>query len=277
MTTPIRGNVTLRVNHPISQARSFSTILLLEMWERFGFYGMQVLIVYYLIEQLGFSDRHANLTWSTCVALIYTTPAIGGWIGDKILGTRRTMLLGAIVLTLGYGLLGVPHQPVEFIFFALGVIIVGNGLFKANAGNMVRKIYEGSPSKMDSAFTLYYMGVNMGSMISMLLTPWVKDYINIQYGYDLGWHVAFTVSGFGLAIGLGGYFLMRRTLAYTGSEPDTHPLKIGKLGLVIGLSILMAFLAAFILKHETIARLFIYMATAAIFFFLPFYLYCPSS
>ncbi len=77
---------------PVSRTRSFSTVFLIEMWERFGYYGMQALIVYYMVQRLGFSDDRANLTWGAAAALIYVAPAIGGWIGDKILGTRRTML-----------------------------------------------------------------------------------------------------------------------------------------------------------------------------------------
>jgi POT family proton-dependent oligopeptide transporter len=80
-------------NPAVSQTRSFSTVFMIEMWERFGYYGMQALIIYYMVQRLGFADERANLTWSAAAALIYVAPAIGGWIGDKVLGTRRTMLL----------------------------------------------------------------------------------------------------------------------------------------------------------------------------------------
>ena len=213
-----------------SQTRSFTTIFLIEMWERFGFYGMQALIVYYMVQRLGFPDERATLVWGAAAALIYVAPAIGGWIGDKILGTRRTMLLGAVVLSVGYTLMVVPGQSVWFLFFALGVIVVGNGLFKANAGNLVRKIYEGDDSRIDSAFTIYYMAVNLGAMISQLLTPWLKDYVNETYGNELGWHVAFAVCAIGLVLGLINYWLMRRTMDHIGSEPDEQPLHWGKLG-----------------------------------------------
>src|SRR5210317_1545935 len=91
-----------------SQTRSFTTIFLIEMWERFGFYGMQALIVYYMVQRLEFADERATLVWGAAAALIYVAPAIGGWIGDQVLGTRRTMLLGGLVLTVGYTLLVVP-------------------------------------------------------------------------------------------------------------------------------------------------------------------------
>ena len=244
----------------VSQTRSFTTLFLIEMWERFGFYGMQALIVYYMVQQLGFPDERATLVWGAAAALIYVAPAIGGWIGDKILGTRRTMLLGAVILTIGYTLMVVPGQSVWFLFCALGVIVVGNGLFKANAGNLVRKIYEGDDSKIDSAFTIYYMAVNLGAMISQLLTPWLKDYVNTHYGDGLGWHIAFAVCAIGLALGLANYALMRRTMAHIGSEPDELPLHWGKLGMVLAGGVLAVFASAYILQHEGVARAFVYLA-----------------
>ncbi|MGH8427072.1 MAG: peptide MFS transporter [Gammaproteobacteria bacterium] len=252
------------LNSPISQTRSFSTVFLIEMWERFGYYGMQALIVYYMVERLGFTDTRANLTWGAAAALIYVAPAIGGWVGDKVLGTRHTMLLGAMVLSVGYALMVVPDQNVWFLFFALGVIVVGNGLFKANAGNMVRKIYEGDDTKIDSAFTIYYMAVNIGSMISMLLTPWIKDYVNAHYGHGFGWHAAFAVSCVGLLVGLTNYLVMRHTLAHIGSEPDRQPFAWHKLGAVLAGGIVIVFVSAFILNYEEVARIFVYTAAVAV-------------
>jgi len=243
-----------------SQTRSFTTIFLIEMWERFGYYGMQVLIVYYMVQRLGFPDERAALVWGAAAALVYVAPAIGGWVGDKILGTRRTMLLGAVILAVGYGLMVVPGDNVWFLFCALGVVVVGNGLFKANAGNLVRKIYEGDDSRIDSAFTIYYMAVNLGAMISQLLTPWLKDYVNEHYGNGLGWHIAFAVCAVGLLLGLANYALMRRTLAHIGSEPDERPLNWAKLAAVLGVGILAVFGSAFILEHQGVARAFVYVA-----------------
>ena len=243
-----------------SQTRAFTTIFLIEMWERFGFYGMQALIVYYMVQRLEFPDERATLVWGAAAALIYVAPAIGGWIGDKILGTRRTMLIGAVVLSIGYSLMVIPGQSVWFMFCALGVIVVGNGLFKANAGNLVRKIYEGDDSRIDSAFTIYYMAVNLGAMISQLLTPWLKDYVNETYGNDLGWHVAFAVCAIGLLLGLVNYWLMRRAMDHIGSEPDELPLNWGKLAAVLAGSVVAVFASAYILEHQGVARAFVYLA-----------------
>lgn len=247
-----------------SQTRSFTTIFLIEMWERFGYYGMQALIVYYMVQRLDFPDERAALVWGAAAALIYVAPAIGGWIGDKVLGTRRTMLLGAIILAGGYGLMVVPGQSVWFLFCSLGVIVVGNGLFKANTGNLVRKIYEGDDSRIDSAFTIYYMAVNLGAMISQLLTPWLKDYANEHYGNGLGWHIAFLVCAVGLLFGLANYVLMHRTLEHIGSEPDQRPVHWGKLGAVLSGSVAAVFVSAFILQHEGVARAFVYVAGIAV-------------
>jgi proton-dependent oligopeptide transporter, POT family len=243
-----------------TQSRSFLTIALIEMWERFGYYGMQALIVYFMVQRLGFDDSRANLVWSAAAALIYVSPAIGGWIGDKVLGTKRSMVLGALVLTVGYALMAVPTENTWFLFCALGVVVVGNGLFKPNTANLVRRIYEGDDSKIDSAFTLYYMAVNVGSTISMLATPWIKDYVNATYGGELGWHIAFGACSVGLVVGLFNVFLMRATIAHVGSLPDERPLDVGKLVAVLAGGVVMVGVSAVILEYQTLARIFVYLA-----------------
>jgi POT family proton-dependent oligopeptide transporter len=245
---------------PYTQTRSFSTVALIELWERFGYYGMQALIVYFMVQRMGFEDSRANLVWSAAAALIYVSPAIGGWIGDKVLGTRRSMILGAMILTVGYALMAVPSQNTWFLFAALGVVVVGNGLFKPNTANLVRKIYEGDDSKIDSAFTIYYMAVNVGSTFSMLATPWIKDYVNAAYGNELGWHAAFAVCSVGLVLGLLNVSLMRKTIAHIGSLPDERPLDVGKLAAVLAGGVVVVGASTVILQYQSIARAFVYIA-----------------
>jgi POT family proton-dependent oligopeptide transporter len=245
---------------PYTQTRSFMTVALIELWERFGYYGMQALIVYFMVQRLGFDDSRANLVWSAAAALIYVSPAIGGWIGDKVLGTKRSMYLGTVILTLGYALMAVPTENTWFMFCALGVIVVGNGLFKPNTANLVRKIYAGDDSKIDSAFTLYYMAVNVGSTVSMLATPWIKDYVNATYGNELGWHAAFAVCSVGLVLGLINVLAMRATIAHIGSPADERPLEVGKLVAVLAGSVLTVGLSAVILEYQALARIFVYVA-----------------
>ncbi len=245
---------------PVSQSRAFTTVFLIEMWERFGFYGMQVLMVTYMMKKLGFIDTRANLVWGAAAALIYATPAIGGWIGDKLIGTRRTMRVGALVLALGYALLWLPSNNEYFLYFALGVIIVGNGLFKPNSGNLVRKIYEGDDTKIDSAFTMYYMAVNIGSMISMTLTPWIRDYVGERYGDSAGWHTAFGVCSIGLVLGLINYALMSRALRHIGSPADDAPARLGRVAAVAAGSLGMVLVTVLILQSEAVARICVYAA-----------------
>lgn len=249
---------------PYTQTRSFTTIALIELWERFGYYGMQALIVYFMVQRLGFDDSRANLVWSACAALIYVSPAIGGWIGDKVLGTKRCMFLGAIILTIGYALMAVPTENTWFIFSALGVVVVGNGLFKPNTANLVRKIYEGDDSKIDSAFTIYYMSVNVGSTVSMLATPWIKDYVNEVYGNGLGWHAAFAVCSAGLIVGLCNVLLMRHTLSHIGSQPDAQPLQVKKLMMVLAGGVVAVGCSAVILQYQAVARAFVYLAAIVV-------------
>ena len=247
-------------NPPVSQTRSFSTVFLIEMWERFGFYGMQVLMVTYMMKKLGFIDTKANPVWGAAAALIYATPAIGGWVGDKLIGTRRTMVVGAVVLALGYMMLWIPSDNPTLLYCALGVIIVGNGFFKPNAGNLVRKIYEGDDVRIDSAFTIYYMAVNVGSMVSMTATPWIRDYVGAHYGDAMGWHTAFGACAVGLALGLANYSLMHRTLAHIGSPADEQRLQVNRVLALFGASLVLVFISAFILQSLLAAKICVYLA-----------------
>jgi POT family proton-dependent oligopeptide transporter len=228
-----------------SQTRSFSTIFLIELWERFGYYGMAAILVLFMVEKVGFDDTRANLVWGAFTGLVYAAPAIGGWIGDNVLGTRRTMPIGAAVLAIGYLMLSIPSDNLYLLYASMGVVVVGNGLFKANAANMVRRIYEGDDAKIDSAFTLYYMAVNVGSTASMLLTPWIKD--------NWGWHAGFGVCCAGLVLGLINYAMMIRTLKGIGSVPDEQPVRWNRLAAVLGVGFASVFVVAYIVQHEAVS------------------------
>ncbi len=246
-----------------SRSRAFSTWFLIEMWERFGYYGMQVLLVIFMVQYLGFDDARANLTWSALGAMVYAVPILGGWIGDKLLGARRTTMLGAIVLMCGYALLSIPWDQVAsaslarpLLFFSMGVIAVGNGLFKANPNNLVSRLYEGEPSKLDGAFTMYYMSINIGAFLSQMMTPWIR----VHYG----WHWAFLACAVGLALGVAQFHLQRRLLAHVGSEPDFQPLRIKRLLAVLAGSLVFAVLIAFIIQNLAVAKAIVYSSGIAL-------------
>jgi POT family proton-dependent oligopeptide transporter len=244
------------------RSRAFTTLFLVEMWERFGFYGMQVLLVVFMVEYLHFGEARANLTWGALAAMIYAAPIFGGWVGDRVLGARRTMLLGAIVLASGYLLLSVPWDQLAgarwaglLLFFSMGVIATGNGLFKANPQYLVSRLYEGDASRLDGAFTLYYMAVNVGAFISQSLTPWIR----VHYG----WHLAFLTCALGMLLGIGQYLAQRRLLAHLGSRPDFEPLRLGRLAAVVAAALVLAVLVAIIIQSVTIARAIVWLAGLA--------------
>jgi POT family proton-dependent oligopeptide transporter len=232
---------------------AFTTLFLVEMWERFGYYGMTAVVLLYMVQRLGYTDDRASLTFGAFTALVYAAPSVGGWLGDRVLGSRRMTVIGALVLALGYVLLAIPGGP---LFAALGVVAVGNGLFKANPANLVSKIYEGEPSRIDGAFTLYYMAVNVGATMSQLLTPLIAIWA--------GWNVAFGVCAAGMLLAVGNYFLMRRHLAQVGSPPDFHPLQVKKLLLVLLGSAAAAAFVALVVQDLRLARLVVWGATAAL-------------
>ncbi|MBE7211678.1 MAG: MFS transporter [Gluconacetobacter diazotrophicus] len=239
-----------------SRAQRFTVVLLIELWERFGYYGMQALLLLFLVERLGFPDSRANLLWGAFAALTYAAPAIGGWLGDQVLGSRRAAVVGACCLMAGYAVLAIPGDAPELLFLGMGAISTGNGLFKPNAANLVRRIYEGDDARLDAAFTLYYMAVNIGSTASLLLSPAIKD--------RLGWHAGFGVSALGLLLGLGAYSVLRGRLSAIGSRPDFAPLPPSR-AVAVGVGMVASVLAiTFILQHPAVARACVWIAGLAV-------------
>ena len=115
----------------LQQPRPFFMIFFVELWERFGYYGVQGILAVFFVKQLGFSQEQAFITFGAFAALVYGLISIGGYVGDHLLGTKRTLVLGAIVLAIGYFMTGMSLLKPQLIFIALGTIAVGNGLFKA--------------------------------------------------------------------------------------------------------------------------------------------------
>lgn len=230
---------------------AFAALFLVEMWERFGYYGMQAVIVLYMVQKLGYTDDRASLTFGAFTAMVYAFPSIGGFVGDKLLGSRRMTVIGASVLTLGYLMLGIHGAP---LFLALGVVAVGNGLFKANPANLVSKVYEGDPSRIDSAFTLYYMAVNVGATMSQIATPLVAQWA--------GWEVAFLVCAGGMAAGVLNYFVMGRHLRHVGSPPDFRPLNVRNLLLVLAGAAVAVVGVMLVVQSLALARVVVWVASA---------------
>ena len=235
-----------------TRTQRFAVVLSIELWERFGFYGMQALLLLFMVQRLGLADRQANLLWGGFTAMLYCAPVLGGWLGDRVVGSRRCMVLGAAVLAIGYLMLALPAHGTVLLYPALGAIVAGSGLFKPNAANLVRTIHAGDDSRIDAAFTLYYMSVNVGSTVSILLTPWLRD--------RFGWHVAFSVCCAGLVAALGGYALLRRRLDGIGSVPDLQPLRPARaLAVLAGLPVAVLAMLL-VLQHPLLARACVWVA-----------------
>jgi POT family proton-dependent oligopeptide transporter len=233
-----------------SRTLGFVALFLVEMWERFGYYGMTAVVVLFMVQKLSYTDDRANLTFGAFAAMAYAVPAVGGWIGDRVLGSRRTALLGAVLLAAGYAMLALPDSAI--LFPALSVVAVGGGIFKANPANLISKLYEGDTARIDSAFTMYYMAVNAGSTLSQIATPLIAIYI--------GWHVAFAVCAAGLVVGIVNFLVMRRYLAHVGSEPDFEPFPLKRLIAVIAGALLAIVAVSVILQNLVLARAIVWLA-----------------
>jgi POT family proton-dependent oligopeptide transporter len=250
--------------------KAFLVLFFIEIWERFGYYGMASIMVLYMVERLGLADARADIIWGAFSGLVYATPMLGGYLGDRVLGARRTLVLGATTLALGYVLLSI---PLDASFFpAMGLIALGNGLFKVNPNNLVSRLYEGEPSKLDILFTIYYMSLNIGSFVSILLTPWIKDHPNwmIAIGplhFD-SWHLAFGVSAIGLTLGLLNYGAFQNYVRPYGAAPDFEKLHWRKLGAVLAGSVLFAYLLSEIIRYRLLA-----LGVVALFFALMIYVF----
>jgi proton-dependent oligopeptide transporter, POT family len=185
-----------------------------EMWERFSYYGMRALLVFYLISKvdspnpgLGWTEEGAGKLYGAYTALVYLTPVAGGWLADKFLGTHRSMLVGGWIIAAGHFTLALTelfgHGPIAVATFMLGLvlIIVGTGFFKPCVSVMVGQLYgEGDPRR-DSAFTIFYMGINVGAFMSGLIAG--------TLGEKIGWHYGFGSAGVGMVLGLIIYQLFR--------------------------------------------------------------------
>ncbi|ODN43246.1 oligopeptide:H+ symporter [Piscirickettsia litoralis] len=228
------------------QPKPFYMIFFVEMWERFGFYGMQALLAVYFVKSLGMSDTESFSVMGAFMALVYGFVSIGGYIGDRVLGTKRTMVLGAITLAIGYFLLAASAHFSHLVFTALGTICIGNGLFKANPSSLLSKCYKEGDPKLDGAFTMYYMAVNIGSFFATAFVPVVSSHF--------GWSVAYILSGVGLVVALINYMLCRHWVAHVGSEAGMKKLNFNKLLVVIIGSVIGVFVSSFLLRNLGVAH-----------------------
>ncbi len=179
-----------RVGHPPGLFMLFFA----EMWERFSYYGMRALLVFYMTKGfLGYGDNKAYGVYGAYTALVYMTPFIGGMIADRLIGARRSVIIGGTLMALGHLVMTV-ETPLGF-YLALALLIVGNGFFKPNISTIVGSLYGAhNKDKRDSGFTIFYMGINLGAAMAPLLCGAI--------GEKYGWHYGFGLATIGMMIGL---------------------------------------------------------------------------
>jgi proton-dependent oligopeptide transporter, POT family len=229
------------------------------MFERFGYYIIGFLLTLYVKQIYNFSDGEAFTTFALFTALGYLTPAIGGFLADRFIGIKRCLGLGLAVECIGYALLAIPTPNIVIFHLALGCIIVGAGIFKTAPTNILGRAYDENDHRIDSGFTLYYMGINIGSLASALVAG------TIQKSY--GWHIPFLFAAVGLLIG----FIWFLFLKHWAKEHESAPGKV-RYGLrrwiitLISTAVSIA-LFSYLMSNAALANICFYIGSAAIFLY----------
>ncbi|HUH26284.1 MAG TPA: peptide MFS transporter [Flavobacterium sp.] len=201
----------------LGQRSGLFVLFFTEMWERFSFYGMRVLLIQFLTAAVISGDPKSGWAWSaeqagalygTYAMMLYLTPIFGGIIADKYIGSRMAVIIGAIIMTIGHAAMAF-DTPVMF-FIGLACLVMGTGFFKPNMPSILGEMYKDLPEKKDGAYTIFYMGVNAGAFFGMMLCGYIAE--------TQGWHW-----GFGLA----GVFMLLGTLQFAWSKP-----LMGNLGII---------------------------------------------
>lgn len=220
-STPAVGHASAAANerqilgHPIGLFVLFFT----ELWERFNFYGMRALLIFYLTDRalgFGFEDDFAQSSFGATNGLLYAATLIGGMCADRILGYRRSIVIGGLLMALGEFVLSaagfglIPRNNLS-LYGALGLIIAGNGFFKPNISTMVGTLYKQGDPRRDGAFTIFYMGINIGAFFA----PLVCGAIGQTYGY----HWGFGIAGVGMLVGLVVFLAYGQHLGERGKPP----------------------------------------------------------
>ena len=187
-----------------------------EMWERFSFYGMRALLVLFLVSALGIGGwdwprENALALYGTYLALLYLTPIIGGTLADKYLGNRRAIIIGALIMTLGHASMAIESVPF-FLYLGLGLLVVGTGFFKPNMSSFISLLYKDHPEKKDGAYTIFYMGVNAGAFLGIMLCGYL--------GEILGWSWGFGLAGIFMLLGLLQFTLAHGIFGEVGKKPN---------------------------------------------------------
>ncbi|HLS94416.1 POT family proton-dependent oligopeptide transporter [Sphingobacterium allocomposti] len=194
-------------------------LFLVEMWERFCFYGMRGVLAIFMVDQLLLTEKDANLKYGAIQAFVYAFTFVGGIFADKILGFKRSLTFGAVLMVLGNGLIAIdPHQ---FFYFGIALTIIGTGFFKPNISSMVGDLYREGDSRRDAGFGVFYSGINVGALLGGALCVWL--------GKEHSWNLAFLAAAIVMLIGLLIFTFTKKHLGPIGNSPLVHLSKAAKI------------------------------------------------
>ncbi len=207
------------IGHPAALFVLFFT----EMWERFSYYGMRAILVIFLTGAIlgdnpgwGWSSSSALSLLGTYAMFAYLAPLVGGWLGDKKIGYRKAVVIGALLMTIGHAAMAV-ETPV-FLYIGISLLVVGTGFFKPNITSIISKIYEGRDDKKDGAFNIFYMGVNAGAFLGIMLCGWV--------GERVGWSFGFGLAGIFMLLGMIQFYYAQPLFGEIGDVPEKSNQKL---------------------------------------------------
>lgn len=210
------------IEKPKGHPKGLGVLFTTEMWERFNFYGMRALLTLFLVNALAYSESEASIIYGGFLGLSYLTPMLGGFIADRYLGNRLCIMLGGLVMAIGQILLFVSASNFEgtidfaktIMWGGLLTIIIGNGFFKPNISSMVGQLYPKGDNRLDSAFTIFYMGINVGAFLGMTICPLLGDVVTTQADGTQLRNVAafkwgFLAAGIAMLLGTVIFYLMK--------------------------------------------------------------------
>ena len=194
--------------------RGLSTLFFTEMWERFSYYGMRALLILFMTAPaaaggLGFDTAVAGAVYGLYTSMVYMTSLPGGWIADRLIGQRRAVLYGGIIIASGHFSMAFPS--ITTFYLGLTLIVIGTGLLKGNVGVIVGRLYGPNDSRRDAGFSIFYMGINLGAFIAPLVCGYLGQRVN--------WHIGFAAAGVGMVAGLVQYVLGGKYLGDAGLYP----------------------------------------------------------
>jgi proton-dependent oligopeptide transporter, POT family len=183
---------------PKGHPKGLYVLFATEMWERFSYYGMRALLVLYLLNYLQFQPADSSSVFKWYTSLVYLTPLLGGFLADRYLGLRASIIVGSVLMAIGHFLMA--FEPLPIFYAALAFLIAGNGFFKPNISTLVGKLYKQGDPRRDGAFTIFYMGINIGAFLSPLICGWLRRNMGPTPG--MGYHWGFGAAGVGMVLGL---------------------------------------------------------------------------